>query len=556
MNLSRQLLAFAASLASAGALAQGAPDLIVHNANVITLDRNDTRAEAVAVRDGRIVSIGSSAAIMRLAAPETRTIDARGKPVVPGFYDSHIHLGRLATDLKKIRMSDVDAIDTLLERVRARAATTPKGSWIETASDWHESQLEEQRFPTRWELDKVSAEHPVFIRRGGHNVVANSLALRLAGIADTAQDPPGGQFDRDGQGRPTGWIIGMPAFAAIERLVPPPSPEAYAAAVKEATQILSSYGITSVRDLSVDSNSVRLWQKLWAAGELTVRGHLMLAIHPRRPAKEDTDQWGSLGISSGFGDDWLRLGGFKMVYDGGVEASLQYEDYANKAGYKGNPVSSLEKVKAISEWACKNDWRMTVHALGDKGIDDVLGVYGDVDKACPLQGRRWALENTYMPSAAAIDKIKRLGIQVTTQTGHNYTLGAGWVDFLGKDRANKLVPNRTYIDNGILPAGGTDAPVTPFDPFLTLWMDLTRETKSAGILGPDQAVTPLEALKMHTLWVAMAVGEDDRKGSLEVGKLADMAILSDDILTVPKGRVREIRALATITGGKIVFQRQ
>jgi predicted amidohydrolase YtcJ len=552
----RVALVLAAILAATGAAAQTAPDLIVHNANVITLDRNDSRAEAVAVRDGRIISVGSNAAVLRLAVPETRTLDARGRPVVPGFYDSHVHLALLSTDFRRVKLSDVDSIEMMVERLRARAAATPKGEWIEGASDWHESQLKEGRYPTRFEIDAATPDHPVFIRRGGHNVIVNSMGLKLAGIAENAADPPGGHFHRDGQGRVTGWITERPAFAAVERLLKPLNPQEYVAAMKAGMAVLSAHGVTSVRDMHVSAESVRAWQKLWAANDLPLRGNLMLTIHPRRPAKEDIDQWGSLGIFSGFGDDWLRIGGFKMTYDGGVEASLQYEDFANKAGYKGTPIIPLEKIKAISEWACRNDWRVTVHALGDRAIDDVLGVYEGIDKTCALPGRRWALEHPYLPSAAAIHKIKRLGVQVTTQTGHNYFLGVGWLEYLGKDRAHKLIPNRTYIDNGILPAGGTDAPAGPFDPFLALWADVTRETRAAGVLGQDQAVTPLEALKMHTLWTAMALGEDDRKGSIEVGKLADMVVLSDDVLAVPRGRIREVRALTTIVGGKIAYQRQ
>jgi hypothetical protein len=490
-----------------------------------------------------------------MASSTTRTIDVGGKTVLPGIIDSHIHVESVGENLNRVRTNDLTSIAQLLDRIKAAAAKARDGEWIEGASDWHESQLKENRFPTRWELDEVAPDNPVFMRRGGHNVVINTQAMLLAKIGEKDPDPPGGHYRRDDQERLTGWILERPAIEPIAKLIPKSTPEEAEMALERAMAALSSSGITAVRGQHVSPQELGSWRALAKAGATTVRGVLIISINPRRPAKLDFDMLQKLELKQDQGDDMVRIGGLKLTHDGGVETSLLTEEFANRKGYKGIQVTPLAKVKEVSEFACANGWRMSVHTVGDQAIKNVLGVWDTLNKTCPLSTRMWGLEHPYLPDSDDIALMKTLGIVPYMQTSHNYTLGVGWVEFWGKARADKSIPNRTLIDAGLKPAGGTDAPVTPFNPFIAMWGDVTRGTVAAGVLGKDQAVTPLESLRMHTIWSARGLMMDDRIGSIEIGKYADLAVVSDDVLAIDPEKLKDVQAEMTILSGKVVYQR-
>ena len=291
------------------------------------------------------------------------------------------------------------------------------------------------------------------------------------------------------------------------------------------------------------------------AGETTIRGVLVLSVHPRRPAKVDFGLLRKFKLKQDQGDDMVRIGGLKLTHDGGVETSLLTEDFANRKGFKGIQVTPLAKVKAVSAYACDNGWRMSVHTVGDQAIRNVLDAWDTLSKKCPIANKRWGLEHPYLPGSKDIALMKKLGIIPYMQTSHNYTLGIGWLEYWGKDRANKAIPNRTLIDAGLRPSGGTDAPVTPYNPFLAMWVDVTRGTATAGVLGKDQAVTPLESLRMHTIWAARGLMMRDRIGSIERGKYADLAVISDDVLAIDPAKLKDVRAEMTILNGKVVYRR-
>lgn len=554
--MSRRLaLALAAALAAPAAQAQSPADLVIVNARVHTLDAANAEAEAVAVKDGKILAVGSNAAITALAGPSTRRIDAAGRTVIPGLHDSHIHLSRVGFDLRKVPVSDLRTLPDLLARFNAFAARIPKGEWLESASDWHESQLAENRFPTRAELDEAVPDHPVLIRRGGHNAVINSVAMRLAGIGERDADPEGGQYHRDANGVFDGWLLENPAIDKVTRLLPKPSPNDNVDAIRTAMRTLNAAGITTVRDMSVSPEDAIAWFDLVRSGEASLRGHLMIFVTPRRPVAQDIAVFEALVASLGRGDDRVRIGGLKIVHDGGVENNLTTEDYAIQAGYRGIAVTPASKIREVSDYACRNGWQMGVHALGDQAIRNVLDIWEAIDKICPLADRRWGIEHPYLLDASTIARMKALGLTAFMQTPHNYTLGVGWVQYWGPTRANISIQNRTLIDAGLLPAGGTDAPVTPFNPFLAVWTDVTRQTAGAGILGAQEAVTPLEALKMHTIWAARGSFLEDKVGSIEPGKYADLVIVPEDPLAIDPSKIRDLKPDLTMLEGRVVFER-
>ncbi len=551
--LLHRAIAAAFALMPATTFAQ-APDLIIHNARIHTLDRENTGAQAVAVAQGRIVAVGANADVLGRAGPATQRSDAGGRTLLPGLIDAHIHVFPMGHNLKKVRTNDLRDLAALLARLKAAAAALPKGAWIEAASDWHESQLKENRFPTRWELDAAAPEHPVFIRRGGHNVVINSLAMRLAKIGERDPDPSGGHYDRSADGVFTGWILERPAIEPVAALLPKPSAADDLTAVQAALRALNASGITAVRDQHVSPADAATWYDLAQRGAATVRAHLILSVHPRRPAAQDFAMAEGLRRKLGPGGDFVRIGGLKITHDGGVEANLTSEDYANKAGYRGVAVTPVAKIREVSDWACRNGWAMSVHTVGDVAIQNVLGAWEEIARACPVAGKRWGLEHPYLLSAETITRMKALGVIAHMQTPHHYTLGAGWVLYWGKARADRSIPNRTLIDAGFEPTGGTDSPVTPYDAFLGMWSDVTRQTASAGVIGKREAVTPLESLRMRTIWAARGMQWEDRIGSIEPGKFADMVIVSDDPLTVDPDRLRDIKAIKTFVGGAIVYE--
>lgn len=527
-------------------------DLIVHNGVIHSMDTADEPAQAVAVSGERILALGSNQDILALAGPDTRQIDAGGKTVIPGLIDTHIHLDEVGANIQKIQTNDLTELKQLLERISEAADGLPDGDWIVGATDWHESQLLERRFPTRKELDAAAPHNPVFLQRGGINAVINSAAMDIAGIGEQDPDPAGGKYDRGVDGRFSGWIQSFGKVKEIAGLLPQADEAQLREQLRVAMTALGNKGVTTVRSQHVSPELVKVWRAMAQEEQPGLRGVLMMEISPRAPLQSDIAMLLENGLEQDQGNDMLRIGGLKVTYDGGVETSLLKTDFANIPGFKGIEVTPLTKIRALSEYACANGWRLSVHAIGDQAIANVLQVWSELDQDCPIAGLRWGLEHPYLPSLADIGLMKQLGVVPHTQAPHNYTLGAGWVEFWGEQRANSSIPNRSYIDAGLHPAGGSDSPVAPYDPFLAMWVEVTRQTAAAGILGATEAVTPLEALKMHTIWAAYGLGMEDNIGSLTAGKYADMVILSDDPLMVEPEKIRDISAEWTILSGKVI----
>ena len=309
------------------------PDVLVLNARMRTLDAAGRIAEAIAVKHGRIIAVGSTAEITKLAGAGTIQHDLGGLTVLPGFYDSHNHMRFTGLDLFAIDLSTARSVTDVLATIARRAAITPLGEWVVTSMRWHESQLAEQRYPTRAELDRVSPHHPVLISRGGHNRLANSLAFARAGITKETPNPPGGTYVRaPATGDLTGHIIGRAAFGPIERLIPGPTREQETAALRAVVKAYHAAGITSVIEPGIEASELSAYQSLWANGELTVRVNAMLRVFPgttRAELDRALDRIRDLGFVTGFGDEWLRLGGIKVTADGGVETSYLREAFAH-----------------------------------------------------------------------------------------------------------------------------------------------------------------------------------------------------------------------------------
>jgi predicted amidohydrolase YtcJ len=423
---------------------------------------------------------------------------------------------------------------------------------------WHESILAEGRMPTRHELDPVSPNHPVFIPRGGHVVTANSKALEIAGITKETPNPPGGVIVRDpATGEATGMLL-QNAANLVRKVVPPPPPPPDLAKLLAATmRQLNSYGIVGVVEPGVDERGIALYRHVHDAGMMTVRTDVLY----RAMRKADVEK-GIAALRAQKNSDMLRFIGIKYPLDGGVEGGRMLAPYRIVPGeqtdpnYRGvlllPPGGEDEYVEGLKLVAAAGLQAQT-HAVGDETINLIVRAYERVNAETPIRPLRWTIMHIFHPADAAIARMAQIGIAATVQN-HPVLLGHNQRRWWGDERAAYAIPIRKLIDAGVLTGGGSDGPVVPFNPFLSMWWMTTRQVLKGYTLGAEHAITPREALTLYTINNARILGVEAERGSIESGKLADLVVLSQDILAVPPDKIRETRALLTTVGGRIVHR--
>ena len=533
------------------------PETIFFNGKIVTVDENFSYGQAIAIAGGKILAVGTDDEIRALAGSSTNQLDLHGKTVIPGLADNHLHSvgGGPGVDLSR-----VETLQELLEAIQARVLASDPGELIVSNSDWHEAQLKEQRLPLRHDLDTVSPENPVVVVRGGHEYILNSMALRKWEINENTPVPDGGGISRYDDGTLNGEI-----FDTAKGLVHlPPEPEKNLEdrikEQQEAYRILNAAGITSVRHPGGPIEQYRMLQEMRKRGLLTVRVAMLLRLGRTTSANEVSERVAEWKVKPDEGDEWLRIGGIKLGVDGGFEGGLMTEAYAEPYGqggtYKGLQTSSEEMHTMISKELSRLGWRVATHAVGDAAIQQVLNAYEAADKVRPIAGRRWAIEHGFLPRLDQFPLINRLDLMISAQD-HLYLAGPSLVKYWGQKRANWVTPMRTYLDNlgnKMALSGGTDSPVVPYPPLWAIYHFVTRDTITGGVLGADQQISREEALRVMTVNYAYLTFEENLKGSLAPGKLADLVVLSDDIMTCPPERIRDMSVLATVVGGKIVYQ--
>jgi predicted amidohydrolase YtcJ len=550
----RLRLAFLFTLFATPALAQPA-DLVLRGGKIITVDGGWHIAQAVAVRGGRFVAVGDDAAMARYLGPNTQVIELAGKTVVPGLIDTHLHQLFAALNGPQVQLLDAKSVADVQKAIAERVARTEAGKWVTASMGWHESILEEGRMPTRHELDPVSPNHPVFIPRGGHVVTVNSKALELAGITKDTPNPEGGIIVRDEAGEATGMLL-QNAANLVRRILPPP-PANMAELLVAAMRDLNSYGIVGVVEPGVDERAIALYRAVHDVGAMTVRTDVLY----RAMRKAEVEK-GIAAINAQQNSDMLRFVGIKFPLDGGVEGGRMTWPYRlvpgeqTNAAYRGvlllPPGGENEYVDGLRLIADAGLQAQT-HAVGDETIDLIVRAYERVNNEKPIRPLRWAIMHLFHPSDAALKKMAELGITATMQD-HPVLLGHNQRRWWGDEHAAYAIPIRKTIDAGVLVGGGTDGPVVPVDPFLSMWWMTTRQVLKGYVLGKEHAITPKEALTLYTINNARIMGVDGERGSIELGKLADLAVLSQDILSVAPDAIRDTRALMTVLGGKIVYR--
>ena len=543
-------------------------DLVVLNARIVTLDAQSRIAEAAAIRDGVFVAVGSAADVRPLAGAGTRVIDAGGDTVIPGLIDSHVHALGVAGAEARQPFVDLRSIDAIQAWVREQAARTPEGAWIWSPRVFP-TRVREHRFPTRAELDAAAPRNPVVVD-GAYAVMVNTAALDAAGITAQTPDPPGGAIVKDEAGRPTGLLrnVGnlLSRFRTDSDGVPLDMLETVHRKYLET-------GITSVVERGASVEGYRAYRALQEASRLRVRATVTIRVNSDGTAADTERFIRTLPFRFGEGDDRLKVGPLKIVADGGILAGTAYmrQPYgANAAalygvadpGYRGFLTRTPEALNAIIRTGHRLGWQMSAHVTGDAGVDAVLDAVEAAHGDAPITDRRFTLIHAYFANADTARRAARLGVIVDTQPAWYYKDADALAEALGAARLERFIGLDTWLDGGVTVAINTDhmfglepdTSMNPYNPFLTMYVAVTRRTEGGQVFGPGQAVTREQALRMMTTEAARLSFDEDRKGSIEVGKLGDLVVLSDDLFAVPAEDIRHIRAKTTVVGGEIACE--
>ena len=542
-----------ASLAMA---APPAADLILINGKVWTGNPAQPQAEAVACRGSRIAAVGTTAEIRAWVGPSTEVIDLHGRLAVAGFNDAHLHFYNGGRNLAAVQLRTARSQDEFRDRLRDFAARLPKGRWI-LGGDWDHENWKPSELPARGLIDAVTPDNPVFVSRlDGHMALANSRALALAGITRETPDPPGGTIVRDASGEPTG-ILKDAAQTAVERAIPEPSHDEMADAIRAAMRYAASKGVTSVQDMSASPEILRVYQDLLAAGELTVR------IYGAQPLAT-VDRVAGVGVRAAFGGEKLKIGILKGFSDGslGSTTALLFEPYADAPGTRGLaaeemiPESRMQGHILAAEGA---GLQVAIHAIGDRANHIVLGMYEEAERANPGRDRRFRIEHAQHLRAADIPRFARLHVIASMQPYHIIEDGKWAEKRIGPERAKGTYAFRSLLDAGATLAFGSDWPVAPMDPLMGIYAAVTRRTLDdlhPGGWVPEQKIGVAEAIRGFTAGAAYASFDENVKGSIEPGKLADLAVISMDILAAQVADIEKAAVETTIFDGKVVYSRK
>jgi predicted amidohydrolase YtcJ len=535
--------------------AQLAPDLVVDNALVRTLEEQPPRAEAVAVLNGRIVAVGPSREIKALAGPGTRVIDAGGKLVLPGFNDAHVHFLGGGLELANVQLRDAATPAEFARRIGEHARQLAPGRWI-TGGGWDHERWPGAPLPAKALVDPVTPDTPVFVDRlDGHMALANSRALALAGVTRETKDPPGGLIVRDPRtGEPTG-LLKDAAMGLVSRKIPFPTRAERLAAARAATAHAASLGVTSVQDMSAGED-LGVYQELFERGELKTRIYAMSPL-------TSWERLRAAGVRAGFGNDWLRLGGLKAFSDGSLGSSTAwfFEPYADGPDNYGLPSDEMVPEGAMArrvQAADQAGLQVMIHAIGDRANAAVLSLYEATARANGPRDRRFRIEHAQHLRPADIPRFAAARVIASVQPYHAADDGRWAEKRLDPRRLQGAYAFRSLLDSGARLAFGSDWTVAPLNPLLGIAAAVTRQTldgKHPEGWIPEQKITVEEAVRAYTAGSACAEFTENVKGTIRPGKLADLVVLSEDIFTLPPKSISNTRVVMTIVGGRVVFER-
>jgi predicted amidohydrolase YtcJ len=538
-----------------GVNAQSKPlaTLIITNAIVYTVDKQNPKAEAVAVIGDRIVAVGSRAEIDAWRAAQTRVIDARGKLVLPGFNDAHVHFIQGGAQLDQVNLVDAATPEEFAKRVVMQMKKTPKGEWI-LGGRWDETKWPRQELPTKQLVDSLTGDTPMFVERyDGHEALANSAAMKLAGVDAKTPETPGGVIVRDANGNLTG-IFKDAAMTLIYRAIPPMTHEQRLRAAHAAMKHAASLGVTSIQHMNPQFAEVAAYSELAEKGELTTRVYAV-------PMETEWRDQARVGIRRAWGSSYLRLGGVKGYADGslGSRTACMFEPFSDDPGNRGLLSDEMHPPSAMRERLMQADaagLQLRVHAIGDRAISMILDIFADIEKEHGYHDQRFAIEHAQHVAQKDFERFAKLHVIASMQPYHAIDDGRWAEARLGHDRARHSYAWRTFLDHGVTVAFGTDWPVAPLDPTQGLYAAVTRATldgKNPGGWIPEEKITLPEAVEAYTMGAAFAEFQEREKGSIAPGKLADMVIMSDNIFDLKPEAIRNVKINTTIVGGEVVY---
>jgi predicted amidohydrolase YtcJ len=551
------------------AIAQTAPDVIYYNASILTMSANQPAAQALAIRGDRFAAIGSDAAVLKTAGPRTRKIDLAGRCVVPGIVESHVHpiMAALAEIDGPVPL--MHSVAEIQSYVRAEADKLPPDRLI-FVPKVYSTRLADRRYPTRYEIDAAAPDREAMVDNGYASVL-NSALLKKLGITRDTPQPANGRIVKDAKGEPTGLILGAPQLLGKLRAARAYTPKEQLWALESMLKRYNSVGITSIIDRAEGPDGFRAYQTLRDAGKLTARSYVTYLIQAQGTPAQVRDEIGRIPFVTGWGDHWLRVGSLKTIADGGILIGTAWlrEPYGSHTqiygfldpDYRGVLSVPPENLVEMARVANELGWQMTAHTTGGGATDLLLDAYEAADKEKSIVGRRFTVTHGNFPNAAAIARAKALGVAFDIQPFWLYLDGPAIQDVFGPERMQHFQPLRDLIDAGIVVAGGSDHMIrfdpreatNPYHPFLGMWIATTRKMVDGKVLHPEQKISRMEALKMWTWSGAYLMFAEKEIGSIEPGKLADLVVISKDYAKCAEDEIKDIEALRTVVGGKIVY---
>jgi hypothetical protein len=558
-----------------------AADLAITNANVLTVDDHFSQAQAIAIRGEYIVAVGSNSAVVPLIGKGARVVDARGKMVLPGLCDSHTHTYRAAVSEFSGPLPVLKSLIDAFQFIRQKAANQPPGSWI-LLERVYPTRLKEGRLPTLAELDAAAPNNPVYWNCGPVSM-ANSKALQISHITRETPDPVPGQIVRDAAGEPTGLLRNAAQLLKFAASARQPTAAEQREAVKHIYHLYNRQGITSICERRTEFEAIDLFRDLERSGELTVRINCTRLMEPV-PRQLETaltqldemvrgpDGYGHYG-PTGVGDDWVRIGPLKVFLDGGVLIGTAFmrepwgcgQTYQiTDPAYRGLLNVQPELLDALYLAAAKRGWRLTAHCTGEAAVDVLLDCYQNIQKEMDIRSRRFEICHANFQSAENFARCRQLGIVADMQPAWLYKDGASLLKTLGDRRMRWFEPLKSWFDNNLIIAGGSDHMVgldsfdstNPWNPWLGMWIALTRHTEQGGVLNPAECLTREQAIRFYTINGARINFDENKKGSLQPGKYADLIMVDRDLLQCPVDEIRDTKVMLTIVDGKVVWEKK
>ena len=524
------------------------PEVILHSGNIFTVNPGEPTAQAIAIAGGKLMAVGTNAEILKMATAKTKKIDLGNKTVLPGFIDAHSHPASSGFEhLKKVDC-DLRSIKDIQNAIRQRASGTPKGNWVQ-GFKYDDTKTSEGRKINIADLDEAAPEHPVIINhRGGHTNYCNSLALKMANVNESTPNPKGGEFERAADGKLTG-CVKESANNVFDKIVPDSSTrDERREGVKLISKMMAKTGVTSVTDALGSPDELQAYLDAYESGDLHIRIYCMIYY-------TYIDKMIAAGVRTGLGNEWVKIGGMKMTCDGSISerTARLSQPYIGRPNDFGILVMDEEQMYPYAKKAYDAGWQIGIHANGDVGIDTTLKLYERLYKEMPKADPRFRIEHCTMINDDILKRMKTLGVIPTPFSTYVYYHGEKMKAY-GEERLKHMFALRSFLDAGIRPTQASDYPPGPFEPMMALQSSVTRTDMKGNIWGANQKVTVEEAIRIGTINGAYASFEENIKGSLEAGKLADLVVLGRDPFKEPPSSLISIPIERTMVGGKWVYE--